>query len=504
MGLRGLHYYESDKRFAVATGPDVLLSLGWVPRILNTQKVAETLVQRDLNAETTYYSGINRVLPGSFVRLRGGRVSKEVFWDPTNIADIKFKRNEDYVEAFQERLNRAVRARLRARRTPCATISGGLDSSSIAVIAADILAQNGTKLHTFTSVPEAGFCMEDLPGNYFDERPYVTEIASFSHNIIPHFITPRKGPLLEQIGEQIRMGDAPSGSIMNGLWIMDICAQACSSGHNVMLVGEMGNLTISYNGWGLFPELVQRGKWLRLIRELSAMGYRWQKILRQWVLPPFIPGPLYSRYKQWRRGGATTWEWSLIHPRFAATSGLVDRLNRLEFDAKSGYNCKLARVENFTAYSETADWYAKLRARFGLDFRTPAFDRRIVEFCIGIPTDQYLYKGCDRWLIRRAMKGRLPESVLYKKKYGVQASDWFPRLTRERGRIAKEISRLALNADVASIIDLRRLSQILENWPGQQPAEYGLDAALLRNIPQAIGMAYFIEKVAYESSATLA
>jgi hypothetical protein len=35
----------------------------------------------------------------------------------------------------------------------------------------------------------------------------------------------------------------------------------------------------------------------------------------------------------------------------------------------------------------------------------PAFDRRLVEFCIGVPEDQYLRNGCDRWLIRRAMKG---------------------------------------------------------------------------------------------------
>ena len=91
-----------------------------------------------------------------------------------------------------------------------------------------------------------------------------------------------------------------------------------------------------------------------------------------------------------------------------------------------------ARVNDFHCYSEMADWFAKLRAGFGIDIRTPAFDRRVVEFCIGIPEDQYLRKGCDRWLIRRAMKGRLPDVVLYKRKYGVQAADWYPRLTRER------------------------------------------------------------------------
>ena len=127
---------------------------------------------------------------------------------------------------------------------------------------------------------------------------------------------------------------------------------------------------------------------------------------------------------------------------------------------------------DFHCYSETADWFAKLRAGFGIDTRTPAFDRRLVEFCIGIPEDQYLHNGCDRWLIRRAMKGRLPETVLYKKKYGAQAADWYPRLTRERNHIAEKVKRLAANVDVASIVDLQRLTAILDDWPEREPPEY--------------------------------
>ena len=78
------------------------------------------------------------------------------------------------------------------------------------------------------------------------------------------------------------------------------------------------------------------------------------------------------------------------------------------------------RIRAFNSFVETADWFAKVRAKFGIDIRTPAFDRRLVEFCIGIPQDQYLRNGCDRWLIRRAMKGRLPDVVLANKKSGVQ------------------------------------------------------------------------------------
>jgi asparagine synthase (glutamine-hydrolysing) len=137
-----------------------------------------------------------------------------------------------------------------------------------------------------------------------------------------------------------------------------------------------------------------------------------------------------------------------------------------------------------------------MRATFGVDIRTPAFDRRLAEFCIGIPEDQYLRNGQDRWLIRRAMRGQLPEDMLASKNRGAQSADWFPRLTRERNHIAEELKRLGKNADVASIIDLRRLVALVDDWPDRQPPEFSFEARPLAwALPQALGAAFFIESV---------
>ena len=498
LGLRVLHYHRSAERFAVATAPEALFALSWVPRILNKDKVGDTLVNRGLNGETTYYKEINRVLPGFVVRIRGTTLSKKRFWDPQNITYVRFKSDQEYVEGLQEHLNNAVKARLRSCRSPCATITGGLDSSSIAVIAADMLAAEGKKLNTYTAVPEAGFVREEVPGRFFDDTPYVRQIALFNSNLIPHFIPPSEGPILEQIAEQIRLGGAPFGGILNGLWLMDIYTAARSAGHNVMLVGEMGNITMSYHGRGLFTELLRTGRWLRLINEIKCSGYQWKKMTRQWTIAPFVPQFLFGAYKKWRRGGKPPWHsYSVIHPEFAASSGVVERAAREDeaFDTPVSRQNNLGRAKDTRSYCETADWYAKLRAEFGIDTRTPAYDRRLVEFCFGIPEEQYLHKGCSRWLIRRAMRGRLPETVLFNKKYGAQAADWYPRLTRERDRIAEKVKHFTANVDVASIIDLERMSTILDSWPDQEPPTWSPEQGPLRAIPQALGAAYFIESV---------
>jgi len=495
MGSRVLYYHRSEARFAVATAPEALFALSWVPRILSKEQVADALTGRWLNSERTFYKDIFRVLPGFSVHVCGPTFSKHQFWDPEGIADVRFTNDADYVEAFREKLDAAVRASLRSLRVPCATITGGLDSSSIAVVAADMLAAGGNKLNTYTAVPESGFTREEMLGRYFDETPYVGQIAKFNGNIVPHFIRQSEDPTPEKIAEVIRMCPLFGGTL-NAIWGVDMYDAVRSAGHNVMLGGDMGNTTMSYNGWGLFTELLLAGRWLKLFTEISSLGYRWRRAVRQFVIAPLIPKPLFRRYKQWRRGQNPPWYgYSIIHPEFAAATQVIERAARENehFDGPVLRNSRLGRIRDFRIYSQSADWFATVRAKFGIDFRTPAFSRPLVEFCIGIPEDQYLREGQDRWLIRRAMKGRLPDVVLNQKRYGTQAADWYPRLTRQRHQIAEEVRRLAKNPEVASIFDMRRLNAILDCWPDRQPAEYTQEESHMLAVPDTLAAAYFIE-----------
>jgi asparagine synthase (glutamine-hydrolysing) len=493
-GLRALHYHRSATRFAVATVPEALFALSWVPRILNEEKIADTLVGWGGNRGTTYYQDVFRVLPGCTVRVHGATFSQHQFWGPERVADVRFTNDHDYVEAFKEILDKAVRASIRSCGLPCAQISGGLDSSSIAVIAADMLAAHGKRLNTFTAVPEHGFAREELRGRYFDETPYVRQIAEVNSNIVPRFITQSREPSPENIAEMVRLTGLPGGT-MNCLWGFDLFDAARSAGHNVMLVGDMGNTTMSYNGWGLFTDLLLTARWVRLFAEIRSSGYRWQRHVRQKLIAPFIPVPLFRRYKQWRRGGKPPWyNWSLVRADFVVRNKVIDRAPYV-FDAPPTRDSRLDRINDFRDFREAADWCAKVRARFRLDVRMPACDRRMFEFCVGIPEDQYLRKGRDRWLIRRAMEGRLPDTVLNQRKTGAQAADWYPRLTRARHFIAEEAKRLAENPVVASILDMQRLNAILDGWPARQPPEYTPEESHMMTLPDALGWAYFIENV---------
>src|SRR5262245_35996825 len=389
LGLRVLHYHRSAARFAVATVPEALFALSWVPRVLNKEQLADELAGRWNVGEKTLYQDIFRLLPGSTVHVCGQTFSKRLFWDPHSIADVRFKNDHDYVEAFKQHLDTAVKASLRSCRPPCAAITGGLDSSSIAVVAADMLAVSGNKLNTFTAVPEAGFTREDLPGRYNDETPYVRQIAEFNRNIVPHFIT-QSGDVPEKIARLTQTTGSVCGNL-NCLWGVDMYAAARSAGHDVMLGGEMGNITMSYHGYGLITEYLLKGRWLKLFSEIRSSGYLWRRHVRQLVIQPLVPVPLFRRYKQWRRGQNPPWHsYSFLRREFAAGTDVI------ELDTPPSNDARLGRIRDLSTFSDAAEWHAKVRANFGLDYRTPAFDRRVVEFCIGIPQDQYLHEGHDR------------------------------------------------------------------------------------------------------------
>ena len=93
------------------------------------------------------------------------------------------------------------------------------------------------------------------------------------------------------------------------------------------------------------------------------------------------------------------------------------------------------------------------------------------------------------------MTGRLPDVVLNNKKRGLQAADWYQRLTRQRSEIVEELKRLTANAEVASIVDLQRLISILDQWPDRQPPQWSSEQQRLQLVPEALGAAYFVEKM---------
>lgn len=100
-----------------------------------------------------------------------------------------------------------------------------------------------------------------------------------------------------------------------------------------------------------------------------------------------------------------------------------------------------------------------------IERRDPTADRRLIEFCLAVPTEQYLHDGQIKALPRRALADRLPKAVLDETRRGYQAGDWHEKLTSVRDRVEAEIDSLGESPSAARALDLARMRRLVENWP---------------------------------------
>lgn len=473
IGAPALFYHATRRAFAFATMPKGLFALPSVPRALNDQRLADFLAKLGGEPPTTFFRDINLLPTGHLLSLGAGGLHTRRYWQPDGERQIRFPRQDDYVEAFCEKLGRVVADHLRSLTPVGIMMSGGLDSTSVAATAAALLNREGRRLAAFTEVPRRGFEGPLPQGRYGDETPLVQAVSRMYDNLDLTLIHTDGQTFLDDLDALFFHLEAPYRNTANRVWAEAIFQEAKRRGMRVLLDGGQGNLTVSRNGSGLLPQLLRKGRWARALHEARAMA-RWgsassagRALLGQGVLP-LLPDPLAHRIR-WLCGKPETASWrtcSAIHPDFAAVERVEERFHERERDRK-----KRSRANNLHPHwdalckQDFGAYAGPFRAKFGVDLRSPLADLRIAGFCLALPEDQCLCKGEPRSLVRRAMAGRLPAGVLTNRKRGLQAADWFERLTAARGQIASELKRLERCESAQRVLDLSRMRRLVEHWP---------------------------------------
>ncbi|HKA54197.1 MAG TPA: asparagine synthase-related protein [Candidatus Binatia bacterium] len=463
-------YHHTPEVFAFATMPKGLLALPFVPRALNEERLADYLARTGSEPHATFYRGISCLLPGHV--LTSGREGLMVrrYWQLDLNRRIHFPRDEDYVEAFSELFDRVVSDHLRSLTPVGVFMSGGLDSTSVAATAARLLKRRGERLATFTEVPRAGFTGPVLDGRYADETPFVQAVARLHANLDVNLIRTDWSTFLDGLERFFAYAEEPFPNTANRVWWEAILQAAQQQGVRVLLTGEQGNLSISWGGDGLLPELLRTGQWGRALHEARAQRGEVRAIVSQGIVP-LLPAPLWLMVQRLRgKVKRTTPPWqaySAIHPDFAAAHKveLRARDRGQDFHARPPADTRQIRYEVIAGIDLAGSLTTGYQAMFGVETRCPLVDARLVEFCLALPEDQYLRDGRPRWLLRRAMADRLPPAVLGNRKRGLQAADWFERLSAIRPQIFEELAQLEQSDLARRVLDLPRLRRLVEQWP---------------------------------------
>ncbi len=471
-----LFYHEAPGLLAFATMPSGLLALPFVPRALNEAKLASVLAERGGVRDETLYRGILSLPTGHVLAAGPEGLKRRCFWQPDPKREIRFARDEEYVEAFRELFERVVSDHLRSASPVGAMMSGGLDSSAVSVTAARLLEKRGERLATFTEVPLEEFRGPVPEGRYADETPYVRAIAGTCRGLDLNLVRAEGRTFLDDADRLCRHLEHPFRNTSNRVWLEAILSAARDRGIAVLLDGMQGNLTLSWDGGGLLPGLLWRGRWGQAVREATAMARRGtaRSPLQALVgrgLMPLLPEPVRRGVDRLRGrspcGNTDSWRiYSAINPSFAVANGVTALASKESHACRFGPPPDTREIRcRALAGQDGGPYLSAFRSCFGIDLRSPTADVRIAEFCLALPEDQFLFDGVPRSLIRRAMAGRLPSMVLENRLRGLQAADWFERSTSVRGQIAVELERLERSELAQRVLDLERMRLLVERWP---------------------------------------
>lgn len=490
LGVKPLYYTVHPQYFACASEIDALLALPNTPDEVDEVMIGDYLTSQigvTSDPARTFYAAIKRVPAAGAVIVRQREVQTQRYWtvDPTRVLNLRD--DAEYADAFRELFTTAVAARVRgaARLGIAASLSGGIDSSSVVCVARPLLDRSLITVHIGAALPEA------------DERAYVGQIIRGGG--IEHYEIGWSSPLnnLDVITSQLR---SPT-HMMNIGMTQRMMRTGVEHGARIFLDGIDGDLVVGH-GFARLTELAAAGDLKTYEAEVAALsadfdtpreqfarryahpllevyadrgnwGAFWQTVRRYRSHFGYsIPGlvwtwairPRLRRMRMFgvlRQGELPLWQQlnPMILPEFASATGVEQRLQAARtappLDAREEY----AQVLQSGAFSLVLPEYDQLAARLGVDNRHPFCDKRLVEFCAALPGDQKLRGGFTRGILRRAMEGVLPDDIrLRRDKTNFQSQFTEQLLTHDRPVIER-----ALNSEVgAAYLDLNGLRRLHE------------------------------------------
>jgi asparagine synthase (glutamine-hydrolysing) len=403
-GVRPLYYALAPESVVFASDIGAVLAAPGVSGDLDERALVTRLTYgaRSLG-DRTCYRAVRRLLPGHALTVERGSARVERWWRPEDTPPLPGASDDDLAAACLALLSEAVRDRVRDAGSVGAHVSGGLDSSAVAVLAARELRRRGRP------VPSA-FAWHPPPG------PGIPDSAAAEYNRIEAvgraeglqvFYRP---PTAHDVAAFMRRDGirCDEGSLVHEEVVQ---RAAAAQGVEVLLSGWGGDEGVSFNGRGYFPQLLRSGRVRELWRELGARRRRpLAVLLTEAALPLVSPGAARMVRELRRRKLPFRRNVTLVHPAFAR------RVRPLPAGAgrpRAGVRAMQLYLLQHGHLSRRMEGWAASGARHGIEYRYPLLDRRVLEFALGMPPEQYRRGRWSRWLMRRALDPVLPPEVCW-------------------------------------------------------------------------------------------
>ncbi len=418
MGVKPLYYYAGAACFAFASEIKALLAFRDVPRTLDLEALDSFLTFEYVPAPLSIFQGVAKLPPGHTLTIQDGKCRTEPYWDlaypdPSGHGD---QAGEEAEQVLLDLLKDAVRLRLISDVPLGAFLSGGIDSSALVALMAELV---GGPIKTFS----IGF---DDPS--YNELRYAREVAT-RFGTDHHELTIR--PDVVDLAERL-------------VWHLDE-PFADVSAFPTFLVSKLAreHVTVVLSGDG-GDELFAGYEWY--VADRAAGWYqglpgplRGAVRLAAQALPPSSrkKGPI-NKVKRFVEGASLDeslqhFRWCLFLPEGQRAQLLTEGVRRAVGRTRPGDRF----VEHLGRYPQAdrlwqqqyADMHTylpddilvkvdRMSMANSLEARTPYLDYRVVELAASLGSREKLRGWSTKRILKRCMAGKLPPEILGRKKEG--------------------------------------------------------------------------------------
>jgi asparagine synthase (glutamine-hydrolysing) len=236
----------------------------------------------------------------------------------------------------------------------------------------------------------------------------------------------------------------------------------------VLLTGQLGNAVISWTGTreNLLPILLDgdfSGFWRAFQNASRGAGLGYWRGVRRFLLKPLADPLRYQFNKRWPPSRNAWQEFSAVRPDFAREIKLGQQMADAGFILGTQPPDPLQQRLRIIKPGRSivgASWF-DIGASYGVEVRDPTQDRRVIELCLSIPEDQYQHGGVNRWLIRRAMQGYLPDEVRLNTLRGLQAADLGQRVLENRDDFEAAFVKMEKHDLTSQVIDIPKMKELI-------------------------------------------
>lgn len=389
-GVKLFYYAWTGTIFIFSNTIAALRSHPEVTNRLNERTLGDFLLfDCNWSLDTTFFADIQKLPAAHKLTLGDTGLKRRKYWQLGVPERASFRREEECVDGFRERLDQAVSDRLRTGKVAIA-FSGGLDSTNMALAARNIVHRHShqTDLKAFTTVYE-----NLIP----DKERHYSQLAAQSLNIPVHHLCADSNQPYYRWSELLCYQPEPRHDPMSIGDFYRIC-----SDHGVVLLEGSGGDEIFRS-----PKLLTQ---LRYQGPSRALMDFCRSIFRHHVFPPLGTG-IIGRFRKLMRGGIsqrpTFPEW--LRPEFVQRLSLVDRWQI----------CESETIDPLDAFTTPTAWFiAPLWDRHlshsdigqhgvPIEIRFPYLDLRVVAFVLSLPKMPW---SCNKHLLRR-LGASLPSEI---------------------------------------------------------------------------------------------